>query len=698
MLKALDQRPRVGYNSGTAEISITVLLEDDGHTTETAGNFPGCDPDVEEARAMIVQTMLGLCAQQTELEALWKQRLLEDEVGLREYEPLLANQCLMWFAAQTGVGIVDRRINLANQTLRFTIASAANGVEGRVDRTRYTDDHRELFQYHNSYFMLTGCEVVGGECRYSEAIRQRQHQAFTDMLLQDIWEEVNARNYFPTRDLHALANEMLGTYLHAAVDARRLSARLTPSAPLRLYLHGTAGVGKSSFTSTIAAALQSSLQKFITPTRRVDLIKCPLNAITPENLQAMLHVQGISDWSVERVLEQTLRRGDVAVFHLEEAPEDPELQTTLFALIEGMIVSLLKKYPDCRGNLIFVAVSNYSPAVQVAANYTALEMAPPDKNWQLAWCKDMLCRSLEATTEIPSGHIALILDAPPVYSADMRPLEVWRQSLAFHLSEHIKQRISPSDRYRMTATVRIAFAPHHNALERNLRVSVELGLCSIHRHVELSPAIKESFNLTTQDGFFYHSERAVAPRGDSASLLAQLGIQPMHRADVTTVVGMLAAEYIAPAVVILTGSAAAQRRTANALAEYFRLMCDLELAEQEVTITCMEDKSKIFGNPGDVRGGLCKFIDDVTNPAEVASACCNGRRRFALITATANEEGQYILREMLEGNASRTHRHVARKDRTAFIVIVPQGSRLRPETQSRAHAVLCCEEECAFAA
>jgi hypothetical protein len=411
----------------------------------------------------------------------------------------------------------------------------------------------------------------------------------------------------------------------------------------------------------------------------------------------MLHVQGISDWSIERVLEQTLRRGDVAVLHLEEAPEDPELQTTLFTLIEGMVVSLLKKYPDCRGNLIFVGVSNYPPAAEVAAKYTALKMVPPDKSWQLAWCTGMLCRSLEATTEIPPASIAIVLDAPPVYSPDMRPLEVWRRCLAFHLSEHIKQRVSPSDRHRTTAAVRIAFAPHHDASERNLRVSVALGLRSLHRNVEISPAIKEYVNLSTQDGFFYHNESAIAPRGDAASVLARVGVQPMHRADVTTAVEMLAAEHVAPAVIILTGSEVAQRQTANALAKYVRLVCDPDLAEQEVTITCMEDKSVIFGSPGDVRGGLCKFIDDVTNPAEVATQC-EGRRRFALITATANEEGQYILREMLEGNTSRTHRHVARKDRTAFIVIIPQGCQLRPETRSRAHAVLHCEEECAFAA
>jgi hypothetical protein len=37
-------------------------------------------------------------------------------------------------------------------------------------------------------------------------------------------------------------------------------------------------------------------------------------------------VQGISDWSVERIVEQTIARGGIAVLHLEENPKDFELQ------------------------------------------------------------------------------------------------------------------------------------------------------------------------------------------------------------------------------------------------------------------------------------------------------------------------------------------------------------------------------------
>lgn len=286
LYNALGQQPRIGYNPGTDELSITVSLaaEDDYDVYAIPADSDG---DTEAARAVVIQTMLALFSEQTEIEQLWKTQTT------RRDNSLLANRCLVLFAAQTGVGIIDRRINLVNQTLRLTVASAANQVSGRVDGIHFTDDHRELFQYHASYFLLTGCEHIEGECHYSEAARQAQHEAFTTMLLDEIWQDVNRKHYFPTdvrahavptttwfpgtsltgnlwfQELKELATGMLWTYLHSAVDARRLSATFTPSKPLRLYLHGSAGVGKSSFTSTIAASLQIILQKFITPTRRV---------------------------------------------------------------------------------------------------------------------------------------------------------------------------------------------------------------------------------------------------------------------------------------------------------------------------------------------------------------------------------------------------------------------------------------------
>ena len=675
---ALGQRPRVGYNPGTGELSVTIPLDEASDDCELPTELRKHD-DCDETRALVVQTMLGLYEGQEALERQWQ------SCDGKDSELLLANRCLLLFAEQSGVGIVDRRINLLNQTLRLTVAASANKLARRVDGVRFTDDHRELFQYHASYFLLTGGDIVDGEWCFSESARKSQHEEFTAMMLDEFWEEVNRCNYFPTAELKDTASRMLREYLHSGVDARRLSSRFSPAAPLRLYLHGTAGVGKSSFTQTLAASLQHVLQRFIEPTRRVDLVKCPLNSISPENLRAMLHVQGISDWSIERVLEQTLRRGDVATFHLEEAPEDPTLQAELFSLIDGMVESLLTKYPERRSNMIFIAVSNYQPAPQVAQRYTVLEMAPPARSWQLAWCTDMLSRTVEATTGL--DRVVVELNAAPNYTPDMRPLETWRHSVGFHISEHVNKRLALADRAHSNATVLIRWAPHHCASERNLRVTV--GLSARPSDSPGDSAALDSFNLTTQDGFRYHDEMSVQPRGPAAVRLAEYGIQPGHRADVTTVVSMLAAEYLKPAVFVLTGSTAAQSRTAAGIERYIRTLCDPELAELHTSITSMEDKPIIFGKPGEVRGGMCKFIDDVTNPAEIASA---EHRRFALITATATEEGQYILREMLENNTSRTHRHVARKGRVAFIVCVPEGCELRPETRSRAHCVLRCEE------
>jgi hypothetical protein len=55
----------------------------------------------------------------------------------------------------------------------------------------------------------------------------------------------------------------------------------------------------------------------VDPEQRVALVKLPLNAVTPKNLRAVLNVRGISDWSVERMVEQHITKGHLVVFHLE---------------------------------------------------------------------------------------------------------------------------------------------------------------------------------------------------------------------------------------------------------------------------------------------------------------------------------------------------------------------------------------------
>ena len=53
--------------------------------------------------------------------------------------------------------------------------------------------------------------------------------------------------------------------------------------------------------------VHAPVQRHLCPHQRVETVKCPLNAVSAHSLRKMLHVQGISDWSIERILEQTIR-------------------------------------------------------------------------------------------------------------------------------------------------------------------------------------------------------------------------------------------------------------------------------------------------------------------------------------------------------------------------------------------------------
>jgi hypothetical protein len=90
-------------------------------------------------------------------------------------------------------------------------------------------------------------------------------------------------------------------------------------------------------------------------------VKLPLNAITPADLRRELLVKGISDWSVERMCEQSISKGGIVLLHLEECPQEPKLQKDLFSLVMSMVDVLLTRYPSARPALLQIVTSNYPP-------------------------------------------------------------------------------------------------------------------------------------------------------------------------------------------------------------------------------------------------------------------------------------------------------------------------------------------------
>ena len=177
---------------------------------------------------------------------------------------------------------------------------------------RGMDPKHVAFAYAPSY--LRALEGTAGRERWLE-----------DMTA-DFWQHASEHHqYLPDRRLLAGFTPLLSNFLEAGVFSRGGSphaALFHPpggggggggASPLRLYIHGPAGCGKSQFVVTAAAALQATLRAHVKPDARVVVCKVPLNAATGQSLRAAANVRGVSDMSVERVCEQAVSKGRVDI-------------------------------------------------------------------------------------------------------------------------------------------------------------------------------------------------------------------------------------------------------------------------------------------------------------------------------------------------------------------------------------------------
>ena len=91
---------------------------------------------------------------------------------------------------------------------------------------------------------------------------------------------------------------------------------------------------------------------------------------------------------------------------------------------------------------------------------------------------------------------------------------------------------------------------------------------------------------------------------------------------------------------------------------------------------------QVIGHASDIRGGLFKFIDEISNPNMT-----KGETPYGFIVAHCNEVGQFMLRELLESGSSNTHRLAVRKDRLLFIMDLLPSALLTPQLMSRSVAI-----------
>ena len=121
--------------------------------------------------------------------------------------------------------------------------------------------------------------------------------------------------------------------------------------PLSIYLYGRAGVGKSSFVKALSIAMEELIGTDIEPLFHCNVVRIPLNTMTIRKFRQILRVRGLSDWSVQRIMEQTLVRDGLVILHLEEMPEEVSIQEEFISALDDMFEELMRLYPESRSKI-----------------------------------------------------------------------------------------------------------------------------------------------------------------------------------------------------------------------------------------------------------------------------------------------------------------------------------------------------------
>ena len=415
----------VNLNVGSGELSLTIPL------------FPTEGHGLEEARPVVVRAMLAALPEQAALEDFYAARMPSKTPAEASTGDLLANKALALFAEQTGVGIWKRAVDPATKSVKLFFAPYEDLVYG-------TGTRRMLLRYSRCYAACTGVTNTASYellRRAPPAELQAAMDTERERLISDMeaffWQKVAEFPYVATPSLRETLGAKLRHFI--ALGLRDPAGGFLPPADSQFsfFLYGGAGTGKSTMVAAFGQALQATLRRFIDAGKRTDIVKVPLNGLTPESIGQILRVQGISDMSIERLVEQAVQRGGVVVLHLEEIPEDPTLQEALVSSVKSMVASLLRRYHHYAGNIILAFTSNYPAADLVARATTEITVVAPSAEGRSQHCVGMLETSLKQATRANNVSVELKFALP--LTQDMRPLCQWWTTLSFHIAERVKQ-------------------------------------------------------------------------------------------------------------------------------------------------------------------------------------------------------------------------------------------------------------------
>jgi len=162
------------------------------------------------------------------------------------------------------------------------------------------------------------------------------HELVSEMM-ESFWSHVLRNGYFPTTAIQqVLESQLRSFFVSGLVTATTggssnsylplpLKADFVPSSPLSIYIHGKAGVGKSSLAKVLPMALQSTLEQHMDPKSMARFVKQNLNKRL-ETLELEFQPRpNNNDMSVMSIIQarrmtMSQSKAGLVVLNLEEMP------------------------------------------------------------------------------------------------------------------------------------------------------------------------------------------------------------------------------------------------------------------------------------------------------------------------------------------------------------------------------------------
>lgn len=181
---------------------------------------------------------------------------------------LLANRCVRLFAEHTSLAVLSRRVTVGTHSVRVVVCPFEETLQTGTP---------DAFLFGPSYYHLLGLDAETG--RYSATQLKKERAALVELLLRRFWHAMTVdHHYVPSPSLHSKLSQLFGEFFLSGLSNTRAQALFLPQLRKRMtvYLHGIAGVGKSSFVRALHRSLSAVLTTYLDPCMLARVVKVDL--------------------------------------------------------------------------------------------------------------------------------------------------------------------------------------------------------------------------------------------------------------------------------------------------------------------------------------------------------------------------------------------------------------------------------------